>query len=135
MSVPKPIGVKPITKAKKGVRPAFTKLMMSSRKFAAARKGLKVSRSSSKITWKLNRAATVRLVVQRKMVTKGKKPTWLTMGTISKKNAKKGTTQVTFTGKLGTRKVSKGSYRILATAVAGGQSSAVKTLTFTIVKR
>ena len=129
-----PVAVKPIPKAKQGVRPALSQLKMSTRTFAAARKGLKVSRSSSKITWKLNRVATVRLVVQRKMVVKGKKATWLTMGTITKKNAKVGKTQVTFTGKLGSRKVSKGSYRIVATATAGAQRSAVKTLTFTIVK-
>jgi hypothetical protein len=57
------------------------------------------------------------------------------MGTITKKNARQGTTKVTFTGKLGKRKLGKGTYRIVATATAGGQTSAKKTLTFTIVRR
>ena len=42
---------------------------------------------------------------------------------------------VTFTGKLGKRKLGKGTYRIVAIATAGGQTSAKKTLTFTIVRR
>ena len=127
VTVPKPtaapVAVKPIAK-EKSVRPALSELKMSTRKFAAARKGLKVSRSQSKITWTLNRVANVSSSSSSKIVVKGKKATWRTMGTITKKNAKAGKTQVTFTGKLGSRKVSKGSYRIVATAVAGGQTSA-----------
>jgi hypothetical protein len=127
--------VKPEERAKKGPRPALTNLKMSTRKFAAARQGLAKSRSHSQISWKVNRVSTVRLVIQRKMtVKKGKKAIWLTMGTITKKNAKVGTTKLDFTGKIGTRKVAKGSYRVLATATAGGQRSVTKTLTFTIIK-
>ena len=119
-----------------GPRPALTNLKMSTRKFAAARKGLAKSRSHSQISWKLNRVSTVRLVIQRKMtVKKGKKAIWLTMGTITKKNAKVGTTKVDFTGKIGSRTVSKGNYRVVATATAGAQRSVSKTLTFAVVKR
>jgi hypothetical protein len=134
-AAPAPVAIKRVTRAKTGPRPVLTKLKMSSRRFAAARKGLAKSRSHSQISWKLNRVSTVRLVIQRKMtVKKGKKPTWLTMGAITKKNARVGTTKVNFTGKLGSRTVSKGSYRILATATAGGQRSVTKKLTFTVVK-
>ena len=41
------------------------------------------------------------------------------MGTITKKNAKVGTTKVDFNGKIGSRTVSKGNYRVVATATAG----------------
>ena len=123
------------TKTAQGVRPALTNLKMSSRKFAAARKGLAKSRSRSQISWKLNRVATVRLVIQRKVVLKHKKPTWRALGTITKKNAKTGTTKLTFTGKLGKRQLFKGTYRVVATASAGNQTSVKKTLNFTIVKR
>jgi hypothetical protein len=123
------------SKTAQGIRPALTKLKMSSRKFGAARKGLAKSRSRSQISWKLNRVSTVRLVIQRKVVLKHKKPTWRALGTITKKNAKKGTTKVTFTGKLGKRQLTKGTYRVVATASAGNQTSAKKTLNFTIVRR
>jgi hypothetical protein len=126
-------GVKGAT-VKPAARPSLTGLSMSSRKFAAARKGLAKSRSRTQFSWKLNRAASVRLVIQRKLATRGKKTSWLTMGTITK-NAKAGTTKVTFTGKLGSRKVSRGSYRVLATATAGSQSSKAKALTFSVIKR
>ncbi len=124
----------PVTKSKQ-VALTLTNLKMSSRKFAAARKGLAKSKSRSQISWKLNRAATVRLVIQRKLAAKGKKTTWLTMGTITKKNAKAGTTKATFTGKIGSRTFTKGSYRIIASATAGGVNSSARSLGFTIVKR
>ena len=67
---------------------------MSARTFGVARKGLALKRSSSKFSFKLNRAAIVRFVIQRKMVTKvakKKKTMWLNMGAITSKHAKKGT--------------------------------------------
>ena len=69
-TAPQPIAVKPTVPAKQGPRPALTNLKMSTRKFAAARKGLAKSRSHSQISWRLNRVSTVRLVIQRKMTSR-----------------------------------------------------------------
>ena len=42
---------------------------------------------------------------------------------------------MTFSGKVGGRKLGTGSYRVVATATAGGQTSVKQTLTFTMVRR
>ena len=130
-----------VTRAKTTARPVLSNLKMSTRTFAAARTGLAKRKSRTQISWKLNRVATVKLVVQRMKVAKPKKKaakrkkiTWQSVGTITKKNARAGTTKLTFTGKVGNHKLAKGSYRLVATATAGNQKSAVKTLRFTVVK-
>jgi hypothetical protein len=132
-----PAAVDTSQKAKQG-RPVLTKLKMSTRTFAVARKGLAKRKSRTQISWKLNRVATVRLAVQLRTlrkVGKHKKVHWVTKGTITKKNAKAGTTKLTFTGKLGKHKLTRGRYRLTATAAAGQLKSATKTLRFTVVKR
>ena len=131
-----PVAVTTAGKAKAN-RPVLSNLKMSTRKFAAARKGLAKRKSRTQISWKLSRVATVKLAVQLKKIKKvgkKKKVTWVTKGTITKKNAKAGTTKLTFTGKLGKHKLKKGSYRLTATATAGQLKSATKTLRFTVVK-
>ena len=131
-----PVAVDTAGKAKAN-RPVLSNLKMSTRKFAAARKGLAKRKSRTQISWKLSRVATVKLAVQLRKVKKvGKKTriTWVTKGTITKKNAKAGTTKLTFTGKLGKHKLTRGSYRLTATATAGQLKSATKTLRFTVVK-
>jgi hypothetical protein len=122
-------------RGKQGPRPVLTKLKMSNRKFAAARRGLAKRRSQTQISWKLNRVATVHLVVQLRLANKNRKARWRWLGTITKKNAKAGTSRMTFTGKLGKRKIGSGYYRLVATATAGKQKSAAKTLRFSVVRR
>ena len=122
----------------KANRPVLSNLKMSTRKFAAARTGLAKRKSRTQISWKLSRAATVKLAVQLRTgqacrQEEEKEVTWA-KGTITKKNAKAGTTKLMFTGTLGKHKLSRGSYRLTATAIAGQLKSATKTLRFTVVK-
>jgi hypothetical protein len=118
----------------RGPRPSLTKLAMRPRRLVRASRGRgrARARAHATITWHLNRAATVHLVFQRK-VGHGKHP-WLSMGTITG-HGKGGRNTYRFAGTAGPRTVTKGSYRIVATATKGGRHSRSRTLTFSVVNR
>jgi hypothetical protein len=115
------------------VRLALTKLQMSPRRFPVAhkrkRKGTRLD--GSRITWKLNKAATVRLTFQRLGGTK-KQRRWVKVGTI-KRSAKKGTGTVRFTGRFGRKLLVPRGYRLVVTATKAGERSAAKRVAFRVL--
>jgi hypothetical protein len=106
---------------------------MSPRRFALAHrvrpKGTRLD--GSRITWKLNRAATVRLTFQR-AVGSGRHRRWVTVGTVSRA-ARAGTGTVRFTGRFGSRMLPPRQYRVAVTARSGGTTAGPKRVTFTVV--
>jgi hypothetical protein len=113
---------------------ALTKVSMSPRRFAVAhkhkRRGTRLD--GSRITWKLNMAATVRLTIQRRGGS-AKHRRWVRVGTITV-HAKKGKGVVRFRGRFGRKLLTPRSYRLMVTATTGGERSAAKHVRFTVVK-
>ena len=95
---------------------ALTKVKMSPRRFAVAhkrkRRGTRLD--GSRITWKLNQAATVRLTVQRRGGS-AKHRRWVRVGTLKLK-AKKGNGVVRFRGRFGRKLLTPRGYRLVAMA-------------------
>jgi hypothetical protein len=118
----------------KASRLSLTKLKMSPRRFALAhkkkRKGTRLD--GSRITWKLNKAATVSLTFQRLGGTK-KHSRWVSVGTI-KRSAKKGTGTVRFTGRFGKKLLAPRGYRLVATAIKGREKTAAKHVSFKVIR-
>jgi hypothetical protein len=116
-------------------RLSLTKVTMSPRRFAVAhkrkRRGTRLD--GSRITWKLNRAATVQLVFQR-LDGSPKHRRWVRVGTM-RRAAKKGTGVVRFTGRLGKRgtPLRPRSYRLVAMATTGRDKTSNKHVTFRVV--
>jgi hypothetical protein len=112
----------------------LTKLTMSPRRFAVAhrRKQPGTRLDGSRITFKLTKAATVRLVIQRQAGSKHHRR-WVTVGTI-RRSAKKGTAVVRFTGRFGTKPIAPRSYRLTVTATAGREKAGPKRATFRVVR-
>ena len=119
--------------ASKSSRLALTKVKMSPRRFAVAhkqtRRGTRLD--GSRITWKLSKAATVRLTIQRRAGS-AKHPRWVRVGTIKVK-AKKGTGVVRFRGRFGSKLLAPQSYRLVAMANTRTESSPHKHVTFRVV--
>lgn len=113
---------------------ALTKVGMSPRRFAVAHRvkprGTRLD--GSRITWRLNQAATVRLVVQRRIVVK-KHARWVTVGTIERQAAK-GAGVVRFTGRFKARPLAPRAYRLTVTATAGHQKSGPRHVAFRVVR-
>jgi hypothetical protein len=113
-----------------GAELRLTNLRMKPRRFAVAhrkrRKGTKLD--GSVITWRLNRAATVRLTVQRK---RGGR--WVRVGRLTRAG-KKGTGVVRFRGRFGRRLLAPRTYRLVVVASKGQQRSKAKHLTFRVVR-
>jgi len=111
----------------------LTKLTMSPKRFAVAHrrrpKGTRLD--GSRITWKLNKAAKVRLVFQRQVGSKHHRR-WVTVGTISR-SAAKGTGVVRFTGRFRSKPLAPRAYRLTVTATAGRQKAAPKRIAFRVV--
>jgi hypothetical protein len=118
----------------KATRLSLTKLAMSPRRFAVAhkRKQKGTRLDGSRITWKLSKAATVRLTFQRRGGTK-KHRRWVTVGTV-KRSAKTGTGTVRFTGRFGRKLLKPRSYRLVAMATKGGERSGPKHVAFKVLK-
>jgi len=118
----------------KSSRLALTKLSMSPRRFAVShkrkRRGTRLD--GSRITWKLNKAATVRLTVQRRGGS-AKHRRWVRVGTLKVK-AKKGTGVVRFRGRFGTKLLTPRSYRLVVMANTRTQKAPHKHATFKVVK-
>jgi hypothetical protein len=115
-------------------RLSLTKVQMSPRRFAVAHKkkhkGTRLD--GSRITWKLSKAATVRLTFQRRGGTK-KHRRWVTVGSV-KRSAKQGTGTVRFTGRFGRKLLKPRSYRLVAMATKGGEKSGPKRVAFKVLK-
>jgi hypothetical protein len=109
---------------------ALSNLRMTPKRFKLAKRS-GARHSGSSIAWRLNKAATIRLRVQRK-ARDGRR--WVTVGTIATKPALAGTGSVRFTGRVSRRWLSRGSYRLVATASAGGEKTAPKRLSFRVVR-
>ena len=107
---------------------ALTKLRMSPRRFAVShrRKQRGTRLDGSRITWKLNKAAKVRLTFQRRAGSR-----WVTVGKLSR-SAKAGTGVVRFTGRFGKRLLAPRSYRLVVTATKGREKSRPKHVTFKV---
>ena len=119
---------RPVTPA--GERLRLTRLTMSPRKFAVshprARRGTRLD--GTRIAWRLNRAATVRLTVQRRA-----RGGWVRVGRIER-SARAGTTVVRFRGRFGRRLLAPQRYRLVVTAVAGRDRTPARRLAFRVVK-
>jgi len=134
-AVPNAAGAESKAKASsKASRLALTKLSMSPRRFAVAhkhkRRGTRLD--GSRVTWKLNKAATVRLTVQRRGGS-AKHRRWVRVGTIKVK-AKKGTGVVRFRGRFGRKLLAPRGYRLIVTATTRGERSVAKHAAFKVVK-
>jgi hypothetical protein len=111
----------------------LTKLTMSPKRFAVShrRKPKGTRLDGSRITWKLTKRATVRLVFQRQVGSKHHRR-WITVGTI-RRTASKGTGVVRFTGRFGAKPMAPRAYRLTVTASAGREKSAPKRIQFRVV--
>jgi hypothetical protein len=116
-----------------GGKLALTKVGMSPKRFAVAhrerRRGTRLD--GSRITWRLNKAAKVRLVVQRQIGTKGHRR-WVAVGAIVRK-APKGSGVVRFTGRFKSRPLAPRAYRLTVTATAGRERSGPRRIPFRVV--
>ena len=118
----------------------LSKLKMAPRKFRvkkARNAGQSKSKSKfkfgSSINWSVNRAATMRIKVERLATGSKKAKRHVRIGTI-KKSAKKGKGALKFRGLVGKKRLAPGSYRVVVTATAGGRTTAARTIKFTVVK-
>jgi hypothetical protein len=114
-------------------RLTLTKVAMSPKRFAlshrAKQRGTRLD--GSRITWRLSRAATVRLVVQRQVGKKGHRR-WVTVGTLTRK-AGKGAGVVRFTGRFKAKPLAPRAYRLTVTATVGKQKAGPKRVSFRVV--
>ncbi|MCZ4492938.1 MAG: hypothetical protein JWP53_1869 [Conexibacter sp.] len=118
----------------KGARLQLTQVRMSPKRFAVAHlkppQGTKLD--GSRITWKLNKAATVRLTFQRQVGSK-KHRRWVSVGTIARP-AKKGTGVVRFTGRFGSKPMAPRTYRLTLTASTKTEKAGPRRVAFTVVR-
>jgi hypothetical protein len=122
------------SKGSKATPLLLTKITMSPKRFAVSHRkrpqGTKLD--GSRITWKLNKAAKVRLTFQRQVGSK-KHRRWVTVGTIAR-TAKKGTGVVRFTGRFGSKPMAPRAYRLTITASTKTQKAGPKRVAFTVVR-
>jgi len=112
----------------------LTKLKMSPRRFPVAhkRKQKGTRLDGSRITWRLSKAATVRLTFQRLGGTKNHRR-WVKVGTI-KRSARKGAGTVRFTGRFGRKLLVPRGYRLVVTATKGHEKSSPKRVAFRVMR-
>jgi hypothetical protein len=113
-----------------GTRLALTRLKLSPRRFPVAhlrpRPGTRLD--GTRISWRLNQAATVRLRFDRRA---GKR--WVRVGTITRP-ARAGTGVVRFRGRFGRKLLAPRRYRVVVTAVSGSERTAARRVSFRVVK-
>lgn len=109
----------------------LTRLRMSPRRFTVAHRRLpKGTRlDGTRVSWRLNRAATVRLTFQKRTRSGYKR-----IGVIERK-AKPGAAVVRFRGRFGRKLLKPQRYRVTVVARGGGDRTAARRLTFRVVKR
>ena len=104
---------------------------MSPRRFAVSsrrpRRGTRLD--GTRISWRLNRAATVRLTFQRRT-----RRGWVRIGRITRA-ARAGTGVVRFRGRFGARLLRPQRYRLVISAAGGGERTAPRRIAFRVVKR
>ncbi len=117
-------------KTGKNAKLRLTKLKLSPRRFPVAHKTAKrgTRLDGTRISWKLSKAAKVKLQFQRKA---GKR--WVTVGTINR-SAKAGTGVVRFRGRFGHKLLVPKQYRVVVRASAGKERTAAKRVSFRVVK-
>jgi hypothetical protein len=122
------------TAQSKATRLELTKVTMSPKRFAVAhrRRQPGTRLDGSRITWRLNKAATVRLVVQRR-IGSGRKARWVAVGTI-KRSAAKGAGVVRFTGRFKNKPLAPRAYRLTVTATAGNEKAGPRRVQFRVVR-
>jgi hypothetical protein len=109
---------------------ALTRVRMDPRRFPVShRRPRPGSRpDGARISWRLNRAATVRLRFERAA---GRR--WVRVGAITRK-ARAGSSVVRFRGRFGSRLLSPRRYRVVVVASRGGERTAARRLVFRVVK-
>jgi hypothetical protein len=113
---------------------ALTNIKMSPKRFAVAhsqrQRGTKLD--GTRITWRLNKAATVRLVIQRR-IGSGSHRRWVAVGTIQR-SARRGTGVVRFTGRFKSKPIAPSVYRLTITATAGKEQAGPRRIQFQVVR-
>jgi hypothetical protein len=113
---------------------ALTNIKMSPKRFAVAhsqrQRGTKLD--GTRITWRLNKAATVRLVIQRR-VGSGSHRQWVAVGTIQR-SARRGTGVVRFTGRFKSKPIAPSVYRLTITATSGKEQAGPRRIQFQVVR-
>jgi hypothetical protein len=108
---------------------------MSPRRFKVAHrrppKGTRLD--GARLTFTLNKPATVRLRVQRRLGHGRHAGRWIGVGAITR-SARAGTGVVRFTGRFGARPLPPRRYRMALTATHGRERSGPRYLTFTVVR-
>jgi hypothetical protein len=114
-------------------RLALTKVTMSPKRFAVAhrRRPPGTRLDGARITWRLNRSATVRLVFQRQVGAKHHRR-WVTVGTI-RRAARAGASVVRFTGRFKSKPLAPRAYRLTVTATAGQAKAKPRRVAFRVV--
>ena len=100
------------------------------RRVGQAKSGVKLG---SSITWSIDKAATMKIRVERLASGSKKVKRWTRVGTI-KKSAQMGKGTLKFSGRVAGKRLARGSYRVVVSATADGLKSASRTITFTVVK-
>jgi hypothetical protein len=103
---------------------------MSPRRFAVAhRRALKGTRlDGARVSWRLNRAATVKLTFQRHT-----RRGWVRVGAITRA-ARAGTGELRFRGRFGSRLLKPQRYRLVVAATQGREQTAARHLGFRVLK-
>jgi hypothetical protein len=123
-------GSTPTKLADRKARLALTQVKMSPRKFPVAHKSAPrgTRLDGSRISWRTNKAAKVRLRFERRV---GKR--WVKIGTITR-SSKAGTGVVRFRGRFGSKLLAPKRYRVVVTATAGPERTAARRIAFRVVK-
>jgi hypothetical protein len=108
----------------------LTRLKMSPRRFTVAhRRAVKGTRlDGARVSWRLNRAATVKLTFQRHT-----RRGWVRVGVISRA-AKAGNGELRFRGRFGKRLLKPQRYRVTVAATQGSKRTAARHLAFRVLK-
>jgi hypothetical protein len=114
----------------KAPRLSLTRVRMTPRRFHVSHKrrprGTRLD--GSRVSWRLNRPATVRLRFQRHV-----RHRWVTVGTI-KRSARQGTGVVRFRGRFGQHLLKPRAYRLTVTASTHGQRSGPRRVHFRVMR-
>lgn len=108
----------------------LTQVRVSPRRFAVAHRRLPrgTRLDGTRISWRLNRAATVRLTFQRRV-----KSGWRRVGRIER-SAKAGAGVVRFRGRFGKKLLRPQRYRVVVVATGGGERTPARRIGFRVVK-
>jgi hypothetical protein len=108
----------------------MTRLKLSPRRFAVAhRRALKGTRlDGARISWRLNRPASVKLTFQRHL-----RRGWVRVGVITRA-ARAGNGELRFRGRFGNRPLKPQRYRLVVAATQGRERTAARHLGFRVLK-